>query len=102
MLKHSIAIVMALLLLGTEAGLAAETKGSDSADISIRSARVETVRARLATVSSPSAAATMLDADDLLRQLKAAPADKRAALAAQLDAALTRAELEIDMANRPK
>lgn len=101
MLKHSIAIVMALLLLGAEAGLAAE-KGSDSADISIRSARVETVRARLATVSSPSAAATMLDADDLLRQLKAAPADKRAALAAQLDAALTRAELEIDMANRPK
>lgn len=85
----------ALMVMGLPSARAA-----DDAAVAVQSARIETLRARLATVSSPAAAATLLEADDLLRQLRAAPPSSRSAIRAQLDAALVRAELEMEDAKK--
>lgn len=90
----TIAVLLALLMLAGHSPAWA----ADDTVIAVQSARIETLRARLATVSSPAASATLLEADSLLRQLHAAPPAGRPAIAAQLESALTRAELEIDSA----
>lgn len=93
--------LLAALVLAAPAGAQDKNTVSD-AIVAAQAARVETLRARVGTVSSPTAAATLIEADDLLRRLRAAPPAKRASLSAQLDAALTRGDFEVDFANRPK
>lgn len=96
-MRASILILLATLAL---AGTAQAGEAISDATIAAKAAQVETLRARLSTVSSPTASATLLEAESLLRQLGTAPADKRTLIAAQLDAAITRADLEIDAASR--
>lgn len=72
----------------------------DEANLAIHSARIEALRARAAHSPSANATATLIESENLLRQLRAAPPDKRSTLRAQLDAVLTRLELEIDAAGR--
>ncbi|HLO78995.1 MAG TPA: hypothetical protein VK196_21270 [Magnetospirillum sp.] len=100
MRKSALLMLPLLMLFGT--AIAGETKATSDADVALKAARVEAVRARLGTVSSPTASATLLEAENLLRQLRAAPPAKRDALASQLDAALSRADLEIDAASRAR
>lgn len=95
-------IVLAALLMSATAWAADKPPATDNATLATKSAQVETLRARLSTVSSPTASATLIEAENLLRQLRAAPPAKRGAIAAQLDAALTRADLEIDAAARTR
>ncbi len=94
-----LATLSILLILTAPSILAAEA--TSDADIAARAARVEILRARLATANSPPGSMTLIEADDLLNQLRAAPPTKRDALRTQLDAALSRAELEIET-SRPK
>jgi hypothetical protein len=99
MTRHAAYGLLAALLLCSPAWAQDRTTVSD-AMIAAQAARVETLRARVGTVSSPTASATLIEADNLLRQLRAAPPSKRAAIAAQLDAALTRGDLEVDAIGR--
>lgn len=100
MIRKTTTLLAALLL--SASAWAADKPSMDDASIATKNAQVETLRARLSTVSSPNASATLIEAENLLRQLRAAPAAKRAPIAAQLDAALTRADLEIDAASRSR
>lgn len=99
-------LLSALLAGAAPVAAAAEHNGNaaaiSDAAIATRAAQVETLRARLSLVSSPTASATLIDADDLLRQLRAAPAAKRAPIMSQLDAALARGDMEVDAAERAK
>lgn len=90
---------LALLALLTAMPALAQSKASD-ADIAVQSARLETLRARAAMAPSTTTGSTLIEAESLLRQLREATPDKRAALRSQLDAVLGRLELEIDSANR--
>lgn len=76
----------------------AQAPKTDEANVAAKAAQVETLRARSATVSSVNMATGLIEAENLLRQLRAAPAGKREALSAQLDAALVRLELELNQA----
>lgn len=91
-----------LTLLALPAAHAADGGRTSDADVAAKTAQVEVLRARAATAPSATTTATLLEADDLLRQLRQAPPAKRNALRAQLDAALARLELEIDAAGRGK
>lgn len=99
-MRNAVLTLLAILALSFAAGAADRRAAIDDAAIATKSAQVETLRARLATVSSPNASASLIEAEDLLRQLRATPPAKRAPIAAQLDAALTRTDLEIDAAAR--
>lgn len=99
MARHVASGLLAALLLWSPAWAQDEGAVSD-AMIAAKAAQVETLRARVGTVSSPIASATLIEADNLLRQLRAAPPAKRAPIAAQLDAALTRGDLEVDVLSR--
>lgn len=99
MTRHVASGLLAALLLCSPAW-AQEKSGVSDAMIAAKAAQVETLRARVGTVSSPTASATLIEADDLLRQLRAAAPAKRAPIAAQLDAALTRGDLEVDVLSR--
>jgi hypothetical protein len=99
-MRNAVLTLLAILALSFAAGAADRPAAIDDAAIATKSAQVETLRARLATVSSPYASASLIEAESLLRQLRAAPPAKRAPIAAQLDAALTRIDLEIDTAAR--
>jgi len=88
---------LALLALLTATPALAQ---SNAADIAVQSARLETLRARAAMTPSVTTSTTLIEAESLLRQLRQAPADKRQALSSQLDAALSRLDLEIDSASR--
>lgn len=92
---------LALLALLAATPALAQPKSSD-ADIAVQSARLETLRARAATAPSATTGTTLIEADNLLRQLRQASPEKRPALGSQLDAALGRLELEIDNANRSR
>lgn len=99
----TLAILLAAALFAAHGpAWAGDPSKTEEAELSTKSARVEILRARLATTYSPTASATLLEAENLLRQLRTSPANKRAALGAQLDAALVRLELEIDAASRDK
>lgn len=93
-------LIAALCLLAATAANAAETRDGHDADVAVKSAQIETLRARAATTPSATTAATLIEADNLLRRYRAAPAGKRDALRSQVEAALGRLELEIDAAGR--
>lgn len=100
MKRLSVALVLVCLAAGP--AHSADTTKAFEADLAAKSAQVETLRARSALSPSPTTATTIIEADNLLRQLRAAAPDKRRALQAQLEAALARLELEIDTAARGK
>lgn len=66
----------------------------DDAWAAAKSAEIETMRVRIGTAPSANAYATLIEVDDLLRQFKSAPANQKAAMKAQVDAAVARLELE--------
>lgn len=92
-------LIAATLTIHGLAWAADRTKAGD-ADLSVRSARVETLRARLGANPSATASATLIEAENLLRLFQRAPSDQKDAVRSQLDAALTRLDLEIDAAGR--
>lgn len=90
-----------LMVLATASGsLAADRSDPFRAEVSAKEARIETLRARAALSQSGSASTSLIEADDLLYRLRQAPPDKRSSLGAQLDALLSRVELEIEAAAR--
>lgn len=99
MSRAILALTMALLLTAP-AALAAPPEQGYQADLSVKSAQVETLRARAAMAPSATTTATMIEVENLLRQYRTAEPGKRDALRAQLEAALARLELEIDSASR--
>jgi len=99
MSRAILALTMALLLTAP-AAMAAPAEQAYQADLSVKSAQVETLRARAAMAPSTTTTSTLIEAENLLRQYRAAEPGKRDALRAQLEAALARLELEIDSASR--
>lgn len=99
--KHTILASFALsVLLAATPALGKDAGKTGEADLAVQSARLETLRARAAMAPSSTTGATLIEAESLLRQLRQASPDRQSALRSQLDAALTRLELEIDAANR--
>lgn len=74
--------------------------GSDNAYAAAKSAEIETMRARLGAYPSASAGATLMEADDLLRRFRQAPAAEKGGLRGQLDSTMARLELELSGAMR--
>lgn len=98
MKQLALATLLALSL--SSAALAGETAQAFQADLAAKSAQIETLRARASMSPSATTSGTLIEADNLLRQLREAPPERRQALRSQLEAALARLELEIDTANR--
>lgn len=98
-MRRSLAAILISLAMAGSA-MAADAGKTREADLDAKSAQLEILRVRAAATPSATTTATVLEADNLLRQLRQAPPDKRNALRAQLDAALARLELEIDAAGR--
>lgn len=97
-----LSVLAILTALALHSAHAADPGGTREADLAAKSAQVEVLRARAATVPSATTTSTLIEADNLLRQLREAPPSKRDALRSQLEAALGRLELEIDAAGRGK
>ncbi|MGE4281583.1 MAG: hypothetical protein AB7G62_18520 [Magnetospirillum sp.] len=95
-----IAVLLTAISIGSAQG--ADQGKVDEADLAAKSAQMETLRARASIHPTAATTSTVIEADNLLRQLREAKPDKRAALRAQLEAALARLELEIDAAGRGK
>lgn len=95
-------LTVILCLLTAATAWAAESRNGHEADVAVKSAQIETLRARAATTPSATTGTTLIEADNLLRQYRAAPAGKRDALRSQLEAALGRLELEIDASGRER
>ncbi|ARJ67769.1 hypothetical protein WV31_19960 [Magnetospirillum sp. ME-1] len=68
---------------------------SDNAYAAAKSAEIETLKVRASAHSAMGAGPILMEADDLLRRFRQAPAAEKASLRSQLDAALARAELEL-------
>lgn len=100
MKRLALALVLAALMAGP--AFAADRINTDDADIAVKGAQVEALRARASLTPSAGTSAGLLEAEDLLRRLRQTPSDKRPALRSQLDAALARLELEIDAAGRAR
>lgn len=92
-------VVLALSVCG--AAHAGETATANRSDLAAKSAQIEMLRVRAANAPSAATTFTLMEADNLLRQLRNAPAGKRYALHSQLEAALARLELEIDAHQHP-
>lgn len=91
------AMLAAFVILSAHA---ADRGNAHEADMAVKAAQVEMLRTRAAVHPSATTTATLIEAENLLRQLRDAKPDKRDALRAQLEAALARLELEIDAAGR--
>lgn len=91
------ALALALWLGGA---LAADkpVPSSDNAYAAAKSAEIETLKGRASAHSAMGAGPILMEADDLLRRFRQAPAAEKGGLRAQLDAALARAELELGRA----
>lgn len=97
-LRQTVAVLAVLSLVYSGAvSFAADPTSRQGGDavIAAKSAEIELLRGRLSANPSSSASTSLLEAENLLRQLKTAPPAKRASIASQLDAALARVELEI-------
>lgn len=94
------ALIAAFCMALSATAWAAEPRDGHAADVAVKSAQIETLRARAATAPSATTATTLIEAENLLRQYRAAPAGKRDTLRSQVEAALGRLELEIDAAGR--
>lgn len=70
---------------------------SDNAYAAAKAAEIETLKARASMTpqAGAGATATLMEADDLLRRFRQAPAAEKTSLRAQLDTTLARAELEL-------
>ncbi|KAF0222735.1 MAG: hypothetical protein FD176_2412 [Rhodospirillaceae bacterium] len=101
MMKH-LALILALGAFVIGPAGAADRVQPEDADMATKSAQIESLRARASLSPAATTSATLIEADDLLRQLRQAPPDKRLALRSQLETALIRLELEIDAAGRGK
>jgi len=99
-MKRTLLALAMSLLLGAPIALAASADQTYQADVAAKSAQVETLRARAAMAPSATTATTLIEAENLLRQYRAAEPGKRPSLRAQLEAALARLELEIESASR--
>lgn len=93
-------LIVALCLLTAVPAWAADSRDGGEADLAVKSAQIETLRVRAATTPSATSATTLIEAENLLRQYRTAPAGKRDALRSQVEAVLGRLELEIDAAGR--
>jgi hypothetical protein len=94
------ALIVTLCLLTATSAWAADSRDDHEADLAVKSAQVETLRARAAVTPTATTSTTLIEAENLLRQYRAAPAGKRNVLRSQLESALGRLELEIDAAGR--
>lgn len=95
-------LAILLAALSIFSAYATDRDNAHEADLAVKSAQVETLRARAAVHPSATTTATLIEAENLLRQLREAKPDKRGALRAQLEAALARLELEIDATGRER
>lgn len=89
-----------LCALAITPAFAADMTDSTKADLAAKTAQVELLRARASLSPSATTTTSLIEAENLLRQLREAPPDKRDALRAQLEAALARLELELDAAGQ--
>ena len=85
-----------LTLLSPLTAISADKPGSNSDEIyaSNRAADLEVMRLRLGTNPTPGATATLIEAEDLLRRFKQAPAKEKPGLRSQIDAAVARMEMD--------
>jgi hypothetical protein len=72
----------------------------DNSYASSVAAEIEIMRVRLGSNPSLSASATLMEADDLLRRFRQAPGNQKASIQSQLDSAMARAELELNVGLR--
>jgi hypothetical protein len=92
--------VLLSLALGTaQAADKVSQSASDGAYAAGKAAEIETLRARASMHQSTGLSSTLMEADDLLRRFRQAPAAEKSTLRAQLDSVLARAELEL---SRPR
>jgi hypothetical protein len=93
-MKTLLRAMAVLTLLSPNLTIAADMPATkaDDAYVATKSAQIETLRVRLGGNPSANATVALLDVEDLLRRYRAAPA---APLRSQLDAAVTRLELEL-------
>lgn len=96
----TISLAVALTMLAFFPAYGADRSVADEADIAAKTAQVEALRARAALAPSAISSTTLLEAENLLRQLREARPKKRGPLRSQLEAALARLELEISAAGR--
>lgn len=77
--------------------MAADKPGAsnDNAYAAAKSAEIETLKVRASSAPLGGATSTLMEADDLLRRFRQAPAAEKGSLRAQLDATMARAELEL-------
>ncbi|CAA7619932.1 hypothetical protein [Magnetospirillum sp. UT-4] len=88
-------LLVAAFLILAAAAPAAEPGSNHDADVAAKAAQLEMLRVRAATTPNATTSTTLIEADNLLSQYRAAPPAKRDPLRAQLDAALARLDLEI-------
>lgn len=96
-IMKSLPIIALLAFLAPAIARAAEKPAAISPDdawAAAKSAEIEVMRVRIGSAPSANVNATLIEVDDLLRRFKAAPANQKAALKAQVDTAVARLELE--------
>ncbi|CDK97919.1 protein of unknown function [Magnetospirillum gryphiswaldense MSR-1 v2] len=95
MRKLPLALVILTLLSPLNAISADKPEANpDAVYASNRAVDLEVMRLRLGTNPSPGATATLIEAEDLLRRFKQAPAKDKPALRSQIDAAVARMEMD--------
>jgi hypothetical protein len=85
-----------LTLLSPLTAISADKPRSNPDEVyaSNRAVDLEVMRLRLGTNPSPGASATLIEAEDLLRRFRQAPAKDKPSLKSQLDAAVARMEMD--------
>lgn len=89
-------LLAVIALLSPVTAFAADKPASNSDEVyaSNRAVDLEVMRLRLGTNPSPSATATLIEAEDLLRRFRQAPAKEKPSLKSQLDAAVARMQMD--------
>lgn len=89
------ALAISLWLVGGALAADGPAPSSDNAYAAAKSAEIEMLKVRASANSALGAGPVLMEADDLLRRFRQAPAAEKGSLRSQLDAALARAELEL-------
>lgn len=92
-LRHLL-IILALLSPGASLAADKATTRDDDAFATAKYAQIEVARLRSGAQASPSVMASMIEAEDLLRRFREAPAAQKPVLRSQLDAAAARLDME--------
>ena len=92
-LKHLL-VIMALLSPGVCLAADNANTSDDDAFATAKYAQIEVARFRSGAQPSPSVMASMIEAEDLLRRFREAPATQKPVLRSQLDAAVARLDME--------